>query len=156
MMIGQWFGWSHVNVQRHPNHKYHESQQEQPTEVTMNVLIVDDAILVRRSLVKLLDPLKNITSIIEAVSVPEGIRLANENNPEVVILDIRLPGGSGFDVLKHLKALSKSPIVIMLSKYSTRKFRKEALDAGADHFFDKSAEFEKVIDVIANMSENRD
>lgn len=68
--------------------------------------------------------------------------------PDVVILDINMPGGSGIEVLHDIKQLSPSPRVIMLTNYSQPQYRRKCLDAGADHFFDKSTEFEKIRDVL--------
>ena len=120
----------------------------------MKILIVDDSILIRRSLVRLLDQLDCSLQIVEAVNAPEGIRIAMELLPDVVILDIRMPGGSGFDVLREVKRAANPPIAIILSKYSTEKFREEAASAGADHFLDKSTEFEKVIEIIQAFNGN--
>ena len=114
----------------------------------MKILIVEDSILVRRSLIELIDPLDNVSGITEAVNVPEGIRMAREIKPDIIILDIRMPGGSGFDVLKEVKKMNEQTVVIVLTKYTTDKFREEATKYGADYFFDKSNEFEKAIDVI--------
>ncbi len=114
----------------------------------MKILIVDDSILVRRSLIKLLDRIRGDLQISEAVNVPESIRMAKEILPDVIIIDIMMPGGSGFDVLQVVKKFEVPPITIMLSKYSADKFRKEAAKDGADHFFDKSTEFEKVVEII--------
>jgi two-component system response regulator YesN len=110
--------------------------------------MADDSILIRRSLVKLVDQLKNVTHVAEATNVPEAIRITQEFRPDVIILDIRMPGGSGFDVLKFVREHHDNILVIILTKYSTDVFREEAMMKGADHFFDKSTEFEKVITII--------
>ena len=117
----------------------------------MKVLIVDDAILIRRNLVRLVDQLDNVTSIAEATNVPEGIRMVKEYKPDVIILDIRMPGGSGFDVLKYVRKQPEHILVIILTKYSTDAFREEASIDGADYFLDKSTEFEKVIEIIGTL-----
>lgn len=114
----------------------------------MKILIVDDSILIRRSLIKLIDGIDGNLEVAEAVNVPEGIRMAKEMQPDVIILDIMMPGGTGFNVLKIVTEFEAPPVTIVLSKYSTEKFKKEAAKGGADHFFDKSTEFEKVLKVI--------
>jgi len=115
---------------------------------TVKILIVDDSILIRRSLIKLLDRIGSNLEIEEAVNVPEGIRMAKTFVPDIIIIDIMMPGGSGFNVLTAVTECDVPPVTIVLSKYSTVKFREEAVKAGADHFFDKSTEFEKVVKVI--------
>lgn len=114
----------------------------------MKILVVDDSILIRRSLIKLLDQLDDSLQIAEAVNVPEGIRMAKDFKPEIVIIDIRMPGGSGLDILKELKGMKEKPVTIVLTKYCSEKFQEEAAKSGADYFFDKSTEFEKVIEVV--------
>ena len=57
-------------------------------------------------------------------------------------------GGTGFDVLKEIKKQRPATLVIILSRYSTDVFRDEAKRGGAEYFFDKSDEFESVMDVI--------
>jgi DNA-binding NarL/FixJ family response regulator len=117
----------------------------------LTVLVVDDSILIRRSLIKLLDTLPNVGSIVEATNAPEAIRLLRESPPDIAIVDIRMPGGCGLDILKKAEEMSKPPMVIILTKYTTQQYRDEAAQAGAKYFFDKSTEFEKVVNVIRDL-----
>jgi len=115
----------------------------------MTVLIVDDSQEFRRSLARLLDTLDDVKIVGEAGSVWEAIHLAAENKPEAVILDIKLPGGSGFDVLREIKKNEeKTPVVMMLTNYASEHYRRKSLEGGADYFFDKSTEFEEVLAVL--------
>jgi len=68
-----------------------------------------------------------------------------------VILDIRMPGGSGIDVLEDIKKINAAPIVIILTNYPYPQYRKKCMAAGADYFFDKSSEFEKVTEVLKKL-----
>jgi DNA-binding response OmpR family regulator len=124
---------------------------QRPTESnerTMKILIVDDSILIRRSLVKLLGQIKCQIQIVEAVNVPEGVRLMNECRPDMAIIDIEMPGGSGFDVLKEAGKLERKPVTIMLSRYATEEFRTQATEGGADHFLDKATDIEKITEIV--------
>ena len=71
--------------------------------------------------------------------------------PDVVILDIHMPGASGIDVLEGLKKDQFRPIVIVLSNYSDRQYRKKCLESGARFFFDKSDDFHKVPGVLRSL-----
>jgi DNA-binding NarL/FixJ family response regulator len=62
----------------------------------------------------------------------------------VVILDIRVPGGSGFEVLQNIKQGQAAPIVIVLTNYPYSVYRQKCLQAGADFFLDKSTEFDQI------------
>jgi DNA-binding NarL/FixJ family response regulator len=72
--------------------------------------------------------------------------------PDVIILDIFLTGGSGIHVLKNIRAKQITSKVIMLTNYAQDEYRKKCFEEGADFFFDKSIEFDKVVDVIQRLS----
>jgi len=64
------------------------------------------------------------------------------------LLDIKMPGGSGFDILKAAKSKPNPPLVIMLTNYATDSYRNRALKDGADYFFDKSTDYEFLLRII--------
>ena len=71
--------------------------------------------------------------------------------PDVVILDIHLPGSSGIEVLEAIKKDKPAPIVIMFTNYPYPQYRKRCMDLGADFFFDKSTEHEKLTEVFKRL-----
>ncbi len=71
--------------------------------------------------------------------------------PDVVILDVRLPGASSLNALEALKEKQFKPIVIVLSNYSFPQYRRKCLQNGARYFFDKPAEFHKVAEVLRSL-----
>lgn len=95
-----------------------------------------------------LSQLEGIRMAWQAQNASEAIAAFQQLRPEVAILDIQMPDGCGIDVLAHIKKESPQTTVIMLTNYPLPPFRKCCLAAGADYFFDKSTEFEKVIDVL--------
>lgn len=117
----------------------------------MTVLIVDDSQAFRHSLRRLLDTLAEVKIVGEAASVSEAIHLAAESKPEAVILDLKLPDGSGFDVLREIKkSADKTPVVMILTNFACEHYRRKSLEQGADYFFDKTTEFEEVLAVLKN------
>src|SRR5258706_12893329 len=111
----------------------------------MRTIIVDDSALVRARLIMLLSRSPHIEVVGVAKNAAEAIERTIQLKPDVVILDIRLPGPSGLSIIKQLKQLAPSPTVIMLTNYTNLQIQAKCRDAGADFFFDKSAEFEKVV-----------
>ncbi len=87
----------------------------------------------------------------DAVVAAESIR---KLQPDVVICDIRLKSGSGIDVLESIKEDKLAPITIMLSNYPHQQYRDRVRNAGGDFFFDKSTEFEKIIDVVKQLTQH--
>ena len=121
----------------------------------MRVYVVDDSPLVRERLVALLSEVDGIDVVGSAASSEEGIAGITAHEPDVAILDIRMPAGSGISVLEEIRRREKPPTIIMLTNYPYPQYRRKCMDAGADYFFDKSSEFSKVTDVLARMVAER-
>lgn len=117
----------------------------------MNVFIADDSPLLRERLVKMLSELPGVKVVGEAEDVPQSISKIPEVTPDVVVLDIRMPGGSGIDVLSHIKKVLPDVVVIILTNYPLSQYRKKCMELGADYFFDKATEFEKVLEVVKQL-----
>ena len=115
---------------------------------TMKVLIVDDSAIVRQRLKTMISEITELKNISQAKNSLEAISSFQEVYPDVVILDIHMPGGSGIDVLQKIKKSNQPPLVIVLTNYPYPQYRKKCLDAGANFFFDKSTEFDKVTEVL--------
>ncbi len=96
-----------------------------------------------------------IEMIGEAENVQDAINSIHEFEPDVVILDIRMPGGSGIDVLKKIKKKNEVPVIIILTNYPHSQYRKKCMEAGADFFFDKSGDFEEIVKVVSGISGRR-
>jgi DNA-binding NarL/FixJ family response regulator len=120
----------------------------------MKVLIADDSLMVCERLTTMLKHVEGIEIVGEAHNVSDTIHSIKNMKPEVVILDIQMPGGSGIDVVQKVKKDTAVPIIIMLTNHSGPFYSKKYIAAGADFFFDKSMEFEKIRDVVHQMNEN--
>lgn len=112
------------------------------------VLIVDDHALVRRGLRDTLrdDPL--ITHIGEARSGAEALAQVRANTWDVVILDITMPGESGLQVLKKLRAEWPALLVIMFSFHADARVIRASQQAGASGYVTKDADPAELLDAI--------
>ena len=117
----------------------------------MRVLIADDSEVVCQRLTALLSELPGVEVVGQARDSSEAISFIQELQPDLVILDIRMPGGSGIDVLRTIKKNDFAPRVIVLTNYPYPQYRKACMDAGAEFFLDKSTEFEKVTELIKQL-----
>jgi DNA-binding NarL/FixJ family response regulator len=121
----------------------------------MKVFIVDDSKIVCEGLQQMLTNIADVEIVGQAHNAQDAIASISESKPDVVMLDIRLPGLSGIDVLKDIRA-KKLPIrVIMLTNYPYPQYRKKCEELGADYFFDKVTEIEEIPKVIAELAKNK-
>jgi DNA-binding NarL/FixJ family response regulator len=121
----------------------------------MRVLIVDDSKIVCDGLQQMLINIIDVEIVGQAHNATDAIASISEAKPDVVTLDIRLPGLSGIDVLKDIRA-KKLPIrVIMLTNYPYLQYRKKCKELGANYFFDKVAEIEEIPNVIEELAKNK-
>lgn len=117
----------------------------------MRILIADDSELLRERLVDILTEIEEIEVVGQEENVTKVITAIERLKPDLIILDIQMPGGNGISVLEAVKKREKSPIVIMFTNFPYLQYRKKCLDAGADFFFYKATEFEKLIDAIRDV-----
>ena len=117
----------------------------------IKAFIADDHLHVRNGLIAMLSQIEGIEVTGQAKDVHEAIESIEALKPDVVILDIRMPGGSGIDVLKFVKKERPSTVVIILTNYPYPPYRQEYMDEGADFFFNKSTEFGRIVDVCKQL-----
>jgi DNA-binding NarL/FixJ family response regulator len=119
----------------------------------IQVFIADDSLIVRERLVVMLDELAGIEIVGQAENVAEAISAIRKLQPDVVILDIRMPGGSGIDVLQNIKQDKAAPMVIILTNYPYPGYRQKCMNAGADFFLDKSTEFDQIPELFERLNQ---
>jgi len=120
----------------------------------MQVLIVDDSAIVQERLMAMLDGQKGIQIVGQAQNGTEALKFVKQNKVHAVILDIRMPGGNGIDVLKEIKHIDPEIKVIMFTNYPYSQYRTKCLKSGSDYFLDKSAEFNKIPEILNHLAES--
>ena len=94
----------------------------------LRTLIVDDERLARRELRRLLEPRAAVTVVGEAANADEAEAAVHEDNPDLLLLDVQMPGDSGFDLLERLDAVPHVVFVTAYDEYAIRAFEVNALD----------------------------
>ena len=114
----------------------------------MKVLIVDDSDILRNHLQTILSEMENVEIVGESVDTEGAIKDIRKKKPNLVILDIRIPGEGGIHILKMIKKKNSDIRVAIFTDYPYPQYRTKCMEIGADFFFDKSTETEKLIDTI--------
>jgi DNA-binding NarL/FixJ family response regulator len=117
----------------------------------VTVLIADDSQVVVERLRAMLSELREIELAGQARTVPEALHAVRSLRPDVVILDLQMPGGRGMDVLKTVQREQPGSAVIVLTNQSHSQYRKKCLENGARSFLDKSTDFQEVAVVLREM-----
>ena len=94
----------------------------------MRALLVDDERLARAELTRLLDKFPEIEIVSEASNGEEAIKLIEEHKPDLVFLDVQMPGMTGFEVLEHLHIVPNIIFVTAYDEYALKAFEVNALD----------------------------
>ena len=132
------------------------SVSSQPKRPPLRVLVVDDAAPVRRVLTALLANIPGVTVAGEAADVTEGINAVRALEPDVVILDLTMPGGSGVDVLIVAKHQPQPPVAVIFTAFDEPHLRERCLHAGADFFFAKATGTEELFNTIRSLADAAD
>jgi len=122
------------------------------TDRKMKILIADDSELVRGRIKESLKDIKEVEIVGEARNGIEALKIINETNPDLVILDLQMPELNGIGVLKKMKENKSKSKVCVLTNYPYVQYEKKCREEGAEYFFDKNADFQKVKNMIAGFS----
>ena len=125
--------------------------------VYMKVFLVDDSIIVLKKLAEMISSIDDSVEIAgQAMNADDAVKSIIKIKPDVVTLDIRLNDGkSGIDVLEQIRAEIPSSIIIMLTNYSYPEYREKCRALGADYFFDKVIEIQKVNDTFKQLFKDK-
>jgi DNA-binding NarL/FixJ family response regulator len=120
--------------------------------MNVRLLIADDHDVVRAGLKSLLGDVRDIDIVAEAADGDEAIRMARRHRPDVVMLDVRMPGTDGLAVLGHLRADLPATAVLMFSSYDNPTYIARAMALGAAGYLVKNASRDEIISAIRRVA----
>jgi DNA-binding NarL/FixJ family response regulator len=120
--------------------------------VSIRVVIVDDHAVVRSGLKLLLESVEDIEVVAEAGSADEGVRAARLEKPDVVLLDVTLPGRSGIDAAPEIVQASGDGKVLVLSMQDDPSYVRQAFAAGASGYVLKEAADVELVQAIREVA----
>lgn len=119
----------------------------------ITVLLADDQPMLRAGFRSLIELAGDITVVGEAADGPEAVRMARVLKPDVVCMDVRMPGGDGLTATREIAGtLDPAPAVLVLTTYELDEYVFGALEAGASGFLLKDAEVDTLVDAIRRLA----
>src|SRR5687768_11121626 len=116
----------------------------------MKAIIIDDERLARSELRKLLQDFPEIEVVDEAANADEGISKIENHNPDIIFLDIQMPGKTGFDLLSELDRAPQVVFTTAYDEYALKAFEVNALD-----YLLKPVEPRRLADTMEKLSKGR-
>jgi len=120
----------------------------------MRILIVDSSVQIMERLEEMLLESATVTEIDKAVSYPGAEILFKQNKPDILLLDIYLPENDSLNILKEINKSRCPPIVVILSGQTGNYIEEQYRLLGANFFFDKYHDFEKIPGLINSIAIN--
>ena len=116
-----------------------------------SILIVEDSPIIVERIQFMLESLDNSAHIGHAGDYHSAVSLLDERVPNIVLLDINLPGKNGISLLKYIKYTYPAVIVIMITNQVDDYYRKTCNRLGADCFVDKLKDFEQIPSIVSSF-----
>lgn len=119
----------------------------------IRVLLVDDHAIVRQGFHSLLEKEKDIEVVGEASSGEEGIELAKQLRPTIVVMDIKMPGINGLEATRQIIQYDKSMKIIILTMFSDKDLINQAITAGASGYLSKETVVNDLLTAIREVGQ---
>ena len=125
------------------------------SNATTRIYIVDDSAAIRVRLAEMLSRMESVSVVGEADSAREAVAGILRARPDSVLLDLNLMGRTGIDVMRTVHPKAPEIVFVVLTNHAEPQYRRAATEAGAAYFLDKSREFDRVREVIAEIAATR-
>ena len=126
-----------------------------PSQQTLRIFLVEDTIPIRRRMATRFRAIDGVEIVGEAEESGAALAGINATGTDVVVVDFRLTGGTGLELLHSLARSTPPVITIVLTNHSSAWFRQACLAAGAQYFFDKTSEFDLACNAIKQIAHER-
>ncbi|MFD2631337.1 response regulator [Idiomarina piscisalsi] len=123
--------------------------------MSIKVMLVDDQTLVREGLNSLLSLSEKIEVVAQACSGREAVRLTTESEPDVILMDIRMPDLNGIEAVGLLREKGFHTPVLMLTTFDDHESIMKAIQAGSEGYLLKDVSLEVLVDAIEALAEGK-
>ena len=121
----------------------------------LRVLLVEDSPVICNLVTTIINNVAGLNVVESVDTEADAIGAVQRGNVDVVILDLQLRTGTGFGVLRALRAMAKKPAVVVFTNFPLSTYREAALALGATHFLDKSRDYDRLPGILTEMATAR-
>lgn len=147
---------SQLSATTTPGRKSRGKKLEEPgSTTTKRVFIVEDHPVLRKTLVQIVNREKDLTVCGQASAARQAFKAIGRAKPDLVLVDITLPGKSGLELVKELRAVDRKIKLLVVSMHDAALYSDRALKAGANGYIRKQGHPEELIQAIRDVLEGR-
>ncbi len=122
----------------------------------MKIIIADDSKLIRDRITERVELIDTVNVVAQTTNSYETIEEIKKHKPDVLILDIRMPKGSGINVLKYIQKNKIRIVTIVVTNYPIVQYKNKCFELGADYFFGKASEFDEVFKLVEKLANSNE
>jgi len=124
---------------------------------SLRVFLVEDSAVIRERLTETISSLDDVEVVGHAETEAGAIQALQSTAVDAVVLDLQLKEGHGFNVLKALRGPADRPrvTVLVLTNFASSQYRGRSMEMGADYFFDKSREYDRLCEILVELASRR-
>ena len=122
----------------------------------LHILLVDDVKIILQKMKMFLSIVPQVRQVDTASCAQEAFSFLQSSNPELIVLDVNMPGTNGIEILKSIRnSKGPQPVVVMLTNETGNSFKEACQHSGADYYLDKSRDFLQIPTIIGEMMAKR-
>jgi DNA-binding NarL/FixJ family response regulator len=115
------------------------------------ILLIENSEMVGTRILGLLATIPSLELLGQSKTIKKGLQVCELTNPDIVLLDINLPDGSGISLIGELKRRWPQICIIMLTNSSNEFYRNKCAELGAEFFLDKTTDFPRIVEIVARI-----
>jgi len=147
---------SKLSATKNPDRKACGKKLEEPSStIAQRVFIVEDHLVLRETLVQIISGEKDLAVCGEASDAVQAFKGIGRVKPDLVLVDITLPGKSGLELVKWLRAVDRKIKLLVVSMHDTALYADRALQAGGNGYIQKQGKPEELIQAICDVLDGR-
>lgn len=118
----------------------------------LRVLLVEDSQIICNLVTKMINGVDGLTVIESVGTETDAIGAVTRGDVDVVILDLQLRSGTGFGVMRAMHSMPRKPAVVVFTNFALSAYRESALALGAQHFLDKSRDYDRLPKILTELA----